>query len=177
MVDATQMDAETGLVVEVPGADRVLGEWRKRLDPFAALGVPAHVTVLFPFLASTEIDQRIAEDLAAAIATQPAFDYNFDRLGWFGDEVLWLAPSDPEPFTRLTDAVLELFPHCLPYGGAYDEIVPHLTLGHKCDPADLQVAAEEIEPLLPLTGRAEKVSLLVPTDNTFRRQWAFPLAP
>jgi hypothetical protein len=39
----------SGLVVLVPEAEPVVGHLRDRLDPNAASGVGAHVTVLFPF--------------------------------------------------------------------------------------------------------------------------------
>jgi hypothetical protein len=47
----------TGLIVEVPGAEHAVAHWRKQLNPQATLGVPAHVTVLFPFAAPDCIDE------------------------------------------------------------------------------------------------------------------------
>ena len=40
---------ETALIVEVPAAEVVVGRHRAWLDRAAALGVPAHVMVLYPF--------------------------------------------------------------------------------------------------------------------------------
>jgi hypothetical protein len=40
---------ETALIVEVPAAEVVVGRHRAALDRAAALGVPAHLTVLYPF--------------------------------------------------------------------------------------------------------------------------------
>ena len=39
----------SALLVEVPEAEPLVRQWRMDLDPHAALGVPAHITVLFPF--------------------------------------------------------------------------------------------------------------------------------
>ena len=41
----------SGLIIEVPEAETAVAAWRERLDPQAVLGVPAHITVLFPFAA------------------------------------------------------------------------------------------------------------------------------
>ena len=54
----------TGLIVEVPDAELVVAHWREQLDPHAMLGVPAHVTVLFPFAAPDRIDEGISRHYA-----------------------------------------------------------------------------------------------------------------
>ena len=41
---------DSAVVIPVPEAEAVVGPHRARLDPFAAWGVPAHVTVLAPFV-------------------------------------------------------------------------------------------------------------------------------
>lgn len=40
---------QTGLIVRIPEAEPAVRRWRDRFDPSAEAGVPAHVTVLFPF--------------------------------------------------------------------------------------------------------------------------------
>jgi hypothetical protein len=40
----------SAVLVPVPEAERVVSRYRARLDGAAALGVPAHVTVLYPFV-------------------------------------------------------------------------------------------------------------------------------
>ena len=48
---------ESALVVLVPEADPLVGPFRSFFDPSAALGVPAHVTLLYPFVEPAE-DRR-----------------------------------------------------------------------------------------------------------------------
>jgi len=43
-------DTQSAVLVPVLEAERVVSPHRSRLDGAAALGVPAHVTVLFPFV-------------------------------------------------------------------------------------------------------------------------------
>jgi len=132
--------SHSALVVTIPEAERVVAPHRERLDQAASWGVPAHVTVLFPFLPPDEIDEQVLATLGRAAATVPAFFVALDRLGWFGERVVWLAPSPAEPFQRLTAAVTSHFPGVQPYDGAFDEVVPHLTLGHD-HPVDVLKAA------------------------------------
>ena len=40
---------ETGLVLALPGLDPALRRWRKH-DPAARAGMPAHVTLIYPFM-------------------------------------------------------------------------------------------------------------------------------
>ena len=41
---------ETAVLALVPEVEPVVGEHRRRLDPTTAAGVPAHVTVIYPFV-------------------------------------------------------------------------------------------------------------------------------
>jgi hypothetical protein len=74
----------------VPAAEPAVGVRRATLDRAAGWGVPAHVTVLFPFAApSAEVDAA----LSPLVASVPAFTVRFAEVRWFGDTVAWLAPS------------------------------------------------------------------------------------
>ncbi len=100
----------SGLIIEIPEAEAAVAEPRLRLDRVAALGVPAHVTALFPFVSPAAIDQETLDRVADVAATQLPFRYTFSTTAWFGNEVLYLAPDDPTPFTRLTEALCKAFP-------------------------------------------------------------------
>jgi hypothetical protein len=54
--------------------------------------------------------------------------------------VLWLAPDDPAPFRELTDRVYAAFPEHPPFAGAFADVVPHLTVGHRRPRRDLAAA-------------------------------------
>jgi 2'-5' RNA ligase len=136
--------------VNVPVAEAVVGPHRAEYDQAAAWGVPAHVTVLFPFVPPSDIDAGVIAVLAVAVATVPRFDATFETTGWFGTDVLWLDPQPSDPFRALTAAVVDAFPGYLPYGGQYDDTVPHLTIGHGAEPAELRAIEERVRPQLPI---------------------------
>jgi hypothetical protein len=56
---------ETALLAVVPEAEPVVGHWRRCFDSFASAGVPAHVTVLVPFLDTDRIDAAVIDELRA----------------------------------------------------------------------------------------------------------------
>ncbi|MFE9204539.1 2'-5' RNA ligase family protein [Micromonospora sp. NPDC007230] len=168
----------SALVVEVPEAEAAVGCHRDVLDATARLGVPAHITVLFPFVPPAQIDAMVVAELQRIFAGTAAFDFRLTRTAWFGDEVLWLAPEDSQPFRMLTELVHAAFPAFPPYEGQFDDVVPHLTVADGCDLADMQAAERAIEQHLPLRGLARKVSLMAQFDDsgTWTRHTSFPLA-
>lgn len=150
----------SGLVIEVPEVEPVVGPHRAALDANAALGVPAHVTVLFPFLPPARIDDGVLGDLWALFAQLPAFEVTFSSASWFDRDVLWLAPADPTPFLRLTRAVHHAFPDFPPYGGEHGTPVPHLTVAHGCPVTEMEEAERLVRPLLPVSSAVRDVTLM-----------------
>ncbi|HSK53190.1 MAG TPA: 2'-5' RNA ligase family protein [Clostridia bacterium] len=106
---------------------RRLERLRVRRDPSAASGIPAHVTILFPFLATSELTPAVRRSLTAIAGALAPFEVRFGRTGRFLD-TLWLAPVPAEPFVALTEAVVAAFPGHPPYEGIHDEVIPHCTI-------------------------------------------------
>jgi 2'-5' RNA ligase len=156
--------AETGLVVPVPAATTAVAPWRERLDPTAVHGVPAHITVLYPFVPPPALTPAVTSRLGALFASARPFDFALRRIGWFGDDVVYLAPDPPEPFVALTRLVADAYPEHPPYEGAYAEITPHLTIGSG-PRAELRRAADAVRTSLPIRARAGDVWLMVGTSS------------
>jgi hypothetical protein len=108
-------DTDTALLAEVPAADPHVARYRSELDSNAALGIPAHITVLAPFVPAGRLDESALTTLERLFAGVSSFDVHLDRTSWFGTSVLWLAPRDPRPFRNLTDLVFEAFPDFPPF--------------------------------------------------------------
>jgi hypothetical protein len=62
---------QTALIVPIPEAEEAVGPFRASLDRAASWGVPAHVTVLYPFLPPQQIDQQVLAVLRETIAGIP----------------------------------------------------------------------------------------------------------
>jgi len=153
---------ESAVLVQVPAAEPLVSRHRARLDSAAELGVPAHVTILSPFMPPSAITSTTLAILAEAVAPVTAFDCQFAATAWFGTDVLWLAPRPDEPFRALIRAVSAAFPGYLPFGGAYGEAIPHLTVGNRPagGSAVLRAAEAEVVPVLPIAARISQVHLM-----------------
>ena len=147
----------SAVVVVVPEAAPIVDELRLRHTHDAPLGMPAHVTVLFPFVPTARLDEA-EEALGPLLREHPAFDATFAQTARFPG-VLYLAPDPAERFSTLTHAVAAAWPEHPPYEGAHDTVIPHLTVGESDDDAVLDALAAEVEPQLPVRARVDAVSL------------------
>ena len=152
--------AQTALIVAVPQAEPAVARWRARLDPSAAWGVPAHVTLLYPFLPPGQIDRAVLTALEATVRTVPRFAVTFRRVEWFGESVLWLAPEPDHPLRALTVAVWHRFPQTPPYGGLHPDAVPHLTVAERGPLDVMRAAAVAVRSELPIEAAVSTVQLL-----------------
>jgi len=170
---------ESAIVVNVPVAEPVVGDLRKRLDEAARWGVPAHVTVLYPFLPPAAIDDAVLAALGRAVSSVPRFTAEWTRTAWFDQRVLWVAPNPAESFRSLTAAVVREFPDYPPFNGQYDTVVPHLTVGNGAPLDDLLAAERIVAAQLPFSMPVTHVQVLAGTtvEGSWRLLAEIPLGP
>jgi 2'-5' RNA ligase len=171
VVSETVPDSAVVVTVRLPDG---LARLRRRHDPSAAAGLPAHVTLLFPFLPVAGLSPGVRSVLAAIAATVPAFEVRFADVGRFPG-VAYLVPEPSAPFVELTSAIADRFPEFPPYGGAHGEIVPHLTLTESAE-APLDVIAASARRYLPFTRAVPSIEVLAQRgDGRWHRHWRLPL--
>ena len=158
------MTADSALLVPVPEAAPLVRAYRLELDPNAAAGVPEHITLISPFIRPERLDGAVRARLRAHFAIARPFPFQLTSVRWFGDQVMWLAPEPAAPIVELTKRLVDEF-GILPYGGAYPEIVPHLTvaLGNSEGAGRVQDA---IADALPIGATADRVHLMVGAEGT-----------
>lgn len=161
-----RLGRESALIVPVPAVEPVVGPWRKALDPACEWGVPAHITVLYPFVPPAEIDQRVLDRLRQVLEAAPAFAFRLVEVEWFGDEVAWVRPEPKPAFLDLTARVGQAWPEHPPYEGAHAEVIPHLTICQGADPDDMAAAAAAVDARLPIEAEADRVLLMAGTRET-----------
>jgi 2'-5' RNA ligase len=168
-------ELESAIVVPVtlpPALERL----RHRGTTAAASGVPAHVTILYPFLPAALLTSVIRDEVGRIASAERPFTAQFARVErWPG--VVWLAPEPAAPFARLVAAACAAFPDYPPYGGTFGEPTPHLTIaqGAVID-ADAAVAAAN--PHVPFERAVSAVAVIAQQPSgRWRLRWRLPLRP
>ena len=174
----SQMPSESALVVLVPEAEELVGSWRDRFDPSAAAGVPAHITLLYPFKPPSQLTPSIEESLKQVFSILPSFEVSLTRVKKF-PSVLYLAPEPDDPLRGLTLAIVKQFPETPPYGGEHAEVIPHLTVAHRDDAEQLAAIAADFEMeaigKLPIHSTVSEVCLIENSTGLWRTRCPFAL--
>jgi 2'-5' RNA ligase len=149
----------SAVVVAVRLPER-LKQLRQRHDPLARLGVPPHLTLLFPFLPAQRLMTETRRRLADVAAAHDPFVLELSRVGAFPD-ALYLAPRPDAPIRSLAAAVCAAFPDYPPYGGriAPSALVPHLTMALPTADA-MGDLTREMEALLPVHVRVDRLTVI-----------------
>lgn len=155
---------ETALICKVPEAEPFIGHHRQRFDPPARRNVPAHVTVLYPFMEPAKVDEAVLRELYDIAAAVPCFDYRLRHLRRFPSS-LYLAPDPDVSFARLTQDVHRAFPEFPPFAGKFDVVVPHVTVAHGDEPQLCEIEVE-LRIALPGAGIAARCEDMVLIENT-----------
>ena len=172
------MSSESALVVFIPEADPLIESFRRKVDPSTAAGIPAHVTVLYPFLPPDQLNDPLLAALRALFLEMPAFNVSFAKTMQFPDG-LYLEPMPSGPFRRMTERVFGQFPQAPPYGGEFDQIIPHMTVAKVERARRLKTLAKEFEQAarsaLPIRSRVDTVALVENASGVWQVRAQFAL--
>ena len=170
---------ETALICRVPEAERYIARYRERFDPSARRNVPAHVTILYPFMPPAQVDSGVIEELRAIATAVRCFDYRLAETRRF-PVALYLAPQPEDSFAALTAAVFRAFPDYPPFEGKFATVVPHVTVAH-ADEAQLCEIEVELRIALasgsPLRARCSEMVLIENSSGRWEELQRFPLGP
>lgn len=164
-------------VVKVPAAEPMAGDLRRRYDATVALGVPAHITLLVPFMDPALITPQVLERARHALTQTPSFAFTLGKVGRF-PETAYLAPEPAAPFIEMTLALAKAFPEFPPYGGEHADVVPHLSVAHG-NARDAEEAATELRMRLLASGTVHacctEVTLIENSSGRWQDMHAFQL--
>ncbi len=158
------MELSTAIVIIAPPRVQAWATpFRRRYSLDGMLRVPAHITVLFPFVPVDDLD-AVCPKLRQIYANFAPFDVTLDGYGHF-PTASYLKPADPEPIKALFRAVHAEFPTVLPYRGAFnsDDITPHMTVGEFKSEAEREAA--EFPPFTPITFPVRRLNLIVGVEH------------
>lgn len=133
----------------------------------------AHITVLAPFLPVP--DPAALALVSTILAETEPIAFTLRRLETFPNGVIYLAPEPAEPFRALTQRFVAAFPGCPPYGGAFADIVPHLTLDQRSAEVSVRSTRDRLGDTVPVTCVADRVDLAWYEPDRSRVLTSWPL--
>jgi 2'-5' RNA ligase len=156
---------ESTIVILVPEAEGLVQSFRDRYDPSAKVGMPAHITLLYPFKSPDEIDEVALHTLRHCFLRFPPFKFSLKTINQFAGETLYLVPEPEDPFRELTLGIWGCYPETPPYRGRYSTVIPHLTVADRLAREHrLGKIAREFEQAshgrLPILAQAAEVALM-----------------
>lgn len=143
------------------------------------LMVPPHVTVAIPFKPLETVTDDVIHRLTKLFEDTLQFSFELKSVRWFGTDVVYLEPSNAEVFRSITERIQNEFPDFRPYGGVFDEVVPHVTLSEHGSIADRRIIGRLAPRYTPISARATHVWLM--SNERSRDDWSlvrvFQLGP
>lgn len=98
-----------------------------------AYGVPAHLTLLYPFVAPERLGRNVRATLAGVAKRHTPFEYSLQGSARWPDTVY--VRVDPEaPFLSLQSDLQATFPEFPIYEGRVTKFVPHVTVAEGACP-------------------------------------------
>jgi len=154
--------AHSVLQIPVPELESVV---RPRLERRSPEEVPtdpddvvAHITLLGPFVPLADLTDGVLDELDRFFADVTQFEFALTGIHEFPGGTVYLSPGPAAPFRHLTHELFRLFPEHPPYGGAFDDVVPHLSVPIP-DGEDAAALEFELRPRFPLTTYAREAVL------------------
>lgn len=154
--------AHSAIVIPVPEFEHVVQPRMQRsMRPYLfrdAEAVHAHITLLGPFVDRNQVTAKLLTQLGALFGTVAPFEFSMSstsNLRTFPDGAVVIEPDDPVPFLTLIKTLWRNYPAYPPYGDPARAIIPHLTLDHSSSATPTAELVAEVEPALPVNGKAK----------------------
>jgi 2'-5' RNA ligase len=170
---------ESALVALIPEVEGLVANFRNRFDPSAAVGVPAHVTIIYPFKPPSQLTPAVIAALFGLFSSIDSFEVSFTRTARF-PSVLYLAPEPDTLFRKLTDLLVRQFPEAPPYEGKHADVIPHLTVADVSDAVQLARIEADFErkarACLPIRSTVSEIVLMDNESGRWEIRHRFALA-
>jgi 2'-5' RNA ligase len=170
---ASDVPSESGIIVPVREAEPIVGDLRSLHDPQARAGVPAHITLLYPFARASRVIMEV-DALRQLLGDVPAFEFSLTDVGRF-PVTAYLHPEPSAGFVHLTEMIARRWPEYPPYGGAFPTLIPHLTIADRVSTDVLDAVDRIVTAHLPIHCRATEAWLICSNERgVWSRSHVFP---
>jgi 2'-5' RNA ligase superfamily len=152
-------NGQTALVIPVPAADTLLASVETRHPGTVREGVSAHVSLLYPFVATAELDERVTSVLGELFVEQMPMPVEFGECYRHGGFVA-LRPDPIEGLTELVGKTRRRWPEVVPYEGVYGDVEPHVTVALRASEETAVTIEQEVSAVLPISAELREAWLV-----------------
>jgi 2'-5' RNA ligase len=144
---------------------------RRRSVTDAADGVPAHLTLLYPFVEPGGLDPDVRRAIASVAGRHAPFDFRLAGPGRWPDTI-YVAVTPSAPFVALQADLAAVFPAYPIYGKPSDfAFVPHVTVAEGSTVDDPATIADRAWVALPRPARADALEVIADDGGGSRLVW------
>jgi 2'-5' RNA ligase len=173
-VRALEPSPDSALIIRVqlpPGLEAL----RRRHVAGASQGLPAHVTLLYPFAEPDAIDGDVQDRIGAVVGRHHALTLRLGGLGRWPD-ALYATVEPAGPVRALQAELAAAFPSLPLYGDPPLRFEPHATAVEGPGVQDPAVAADPAWAELPVDEQVAEVELIVKRGDRWATTRAFGLS-
>lgn len=165
---------QSAFVIPVPALDGILAEVAARWPARVRAGVPAHLTLLYPFAPAGELTAETIDPAERLFSSSSGpLTASFNRVE-IRPGIVLLPPEPAEPLLQLSRRFYQTWPQYPPYGGSYGEApAPHVTVALGASSGEATAIEEITAQRLPLSVDLDSAALVVLSDSgwSVRRQF------
>ena len=132
------------------------------------MGIPAHVTLLGPFMPPELIDDAVLAQLRAVSARHDAIDLALTSVRRFPG-VLYLGLEPEHGCRALADDLAAAFPEYPPYEGQFERVVHHVTIARDLDAEADREVTMELARALPIRARIDHAQVFAFDADAYER--------
>lgn len=165
----------TVIQIPVPALEPVVRPYLATALPGALIPemtVCAHLTLLGPFVDRHDVNADLADKIKGVLIPAGPLSFRLTRVERFPGDLIYLAPEPADQFRELTDLLTAAFPGWPPDGGAFSDVVPHLSVGTALPDHEVDALAER----LPISASAAEVTPTWWSDDAVETLVTFPLS-
>jgi 2'-5' RNA ligase len=134
-------------------------------------GVPAHLTLLYPFVEPGGLDAEVRRTIASVAARHAPFDFRLAGPGRWPDTI-YVAVMPADPFVALQADLAAAFPAYPIYGKPSDfAFVPHVTVAEGSTVDDPATIGDPGWEALPRHSRVEALEVIADDGGGSRLVW------
>ncbi|MGH3366947.1 MAG: 2'-5' RNA ligase family protein [Nocardioidaceae bacterium] len=153
-------------MIPVPAADGLLASVGARYPGTVREGVPAHVSLLYPFVAAAQLNESVTSALGELFADQAPIPVQFAdcyrRSGFVA-----LRPDPIDGLTKLINQTRRRWPDVVPYEGLYGDVEPHVTVTLRASEETAVTIEREVTTELPISAELREAWLVA-----FEGRWS-----